>query len=287
MWVTLDQIECLQAVIEEGSLNLAAEKLNKAKSAISYSLNKLEEQLNFSLFERDAYRLNPTRRAIELNQKAKILLSAADDFKSFAEQLASGVETELKISCTDLFPLRDFNKILHKLVNNFPNTEIKFQREILSGESLLRDDIVDIGIFECIKPDVIFETKKLLDQDLILCLSKKHPFLKQTKKEQNIQNLVKNYPQIIQRSTLASSDRKGVFSEAVKWYVTDTLSKKQMILDGLGWGRLPFHFIEEELIKEKLVALKHLKQDDRVSIYIARKKNKEHGKVNDFIWNLF
>ena len=40
---SLEQWETLHAVVEEGSFALAAERLNKSQSSVSYTLAKLQE----------------------------------------------------------------------------------------------------------------------------------------------------------------------------------------------------------------------------------------------------
>jgi len=59
-WITIDQIECFRAVSESGSFQKAGEKLNKAKSAVMYSVKNLEEQLGFTLLDRSSYRSKVT-----------------------------------------------------------------------------------------------------------------------------------------------------------------------------------------------------------------------------------
>ena len=50
---TLDQLRIFLAVVDEGSFNGAARKLNRAVSVISYGIANLEAQLGVSLFERE------------------------------------------------------------------------------------------------------------------------------------------------------------------------------------------------------------------------------------------
>ena len=50
------------------------------------------------------------------------------------------------------------------------------------------------------------------------------------------------------------------------------MTKKQIILDGLGWGKLPEHEISSSLNSKKLFHLSHLDENISADIYIARKK---------------
>jgi len=49
---TFDQLQVMLAVVEEGSFSGAARRLNRAQSAITYAVQRLEEQLGVALFDR-------------------------------------------------------------------------------------------------------------------------------------------------------------------------------------------------------------------------------------------
>lgn len=53
-------LEALEAVIDCGSVSAAAGALNKAQSAISYHLRRLEGQLGIAVLDRSGYRLKLT-----------------------------------------------------------------------------------------------------------------------------------------------------------------------------------------------------------------------------------
>jgi DNA-binding transcriptional LysR family regulator len=48
--ITIEVLETLDAFDRRGSYTKASEELNKATSAVSYAVQKLEEQLDISLF---------------------------------------------------------------------------------------------------------------------------------------------------------------------------------------------------------------------------------------------
>ncbi|MEM8951333.1 MAG: LysR family transcriptional regulator, partial [Pseudomonadota bacterium] len=54
--MTLDQLLALDAIVATGTFRGAAERLNKAQSAVSHQIRKLEDRLRFDLFSRDEYR---------------------------------------------------------------------------------------------------------------------------------------------------------------------------------------------------------------------------------------
>jgi DNA-binding transcriptional LysR family regulator len=284
MWITIDQIECLNEIENQGSITKAADTLGRAKSALNYSITNLEEQLGFTLLDKSKYRAVLTPKAKLFVESSKSLLNEFESLKNTAIQLSNNVETKIKISGSGVCSLEKLYRSIKLAMDKYPATQIELEREILSGQQMLAEGIVDIALLEGLTNKEDFEYIEVDSIHFKLVISSDHPFLKLKKSEQTIQNLY-NYPQIVQRSTIPSkSSSRGIHTEAVKWNVTDTLSKKEIILNGLGWGRLPDHDIKEELKSKQLVHLKALKIDDKVPVYLARRKQNSHGKVSELIW---
>ncbi len=286
MQITLEQIQSLKAVKDSGSLNSASESLGKAKSALSYSLNKLEDQLGFILLDRSSYRIKLTQKADAFLIKALPLLKKSEELKSDILKIASGTEVRLSLSASAIYPTKKINSVMKNLIKKFPSTEFIFHREILSGEKMLLRGDVDIAIFENVQNDLDLDTKEIGTCDLKLSISSDHPFTRLSKKHQTLEELIK-YPQIIQRSTIKDDNDIGIPDNAKRWTVSDIDSKKDLILEGLGWGRLPGHFINTELKSNKLTHLKNLNYDHKTTMYICKRKNKSFGPVLKFIWDSF
>ncbi len=286
MWITIEQIQCLQAVKDFGSINGASQSLNKAKSAVSYSIKRLDEQLGFATLNRDHYRIALTLKGEAFLGKAKPLLKELAQLKEEVQKIASGVETKMAMSASAIFPNDTLHKVLYKIMQDFPSTEFTFHREILSGEKMLLDDLVDIAIFENLQNKLDLEFKQLDGVSLKLVICADHPFLKLPKKQQTMQSLTQ-FPHIIQRSTLKDDNTMGIPDESIRWTVSDIESKKELILNNLGWGRLPSHFIEKELKQKKIVHLKKLNYDHQVDFFLCKKKDKAFGPVLKHIWDSF
>lgn len=285
MWVGIEEIQCFQAVMRLGSINAASQELNKAKSAVSYSINKLEDQLGFMLFQRGSYRLEPTRRGQEFFEKSHKLIEEAQRLETFAEQMKSGVELKFSLSATELFPLHSVNKVLKGVLDTYPTTELRFQREVLSGEKMLSSGQVDLAIFEAKTKNENFEYKKIDEIQMRLVAAADHPFFSLKEEDRTIDALIK-HPQIIQRSTIPSDFSAGVYSDTIKWFVTDIYTKKELIADGLGWGRLPVHETKDLVRENKLRFIEGLEETEHLSIYLVRRKANSHGEVSKYIWDL-
>src|ERR1700689_4746230 len=90
--LTLDQIRVFLSVVDEGSFPKAAKSLQRAQSAVTYAIRKLEAEIGVPLFDRSAYRsvLTPPGRA--LLTRARRIAEEAGAFREQARGLASGLE---------------------------------------------------------------------------------------------------------------------------------------------------------------------------------------------------
>jgi DNA-binding transcriptional LysR family regulator len=284
MWITLDQIEYLQEVSESGSVTKAADKLLRSKSAVTKAIQNLEDQVGFPILDRSDYRAKLTPNGKSFLFRAQDVLKAVAELKEACSQISSKVETKLSLSISGAYDSKKLYPVIKEASRLFPNTQIQLFRETLSGEKMLFEEMVDLAIFEGIYNQRDLDFKALGKIDFKLVMAADHDFLKRPKDQRSLKDLYK-YPQIIQSSTLAKdSVSYGVHKESAKWYVTDILSKKEVIMNGLGWGRLPLHEIASELKSGKLVHLKEFKDDDSAQAYIAKRKNFPLGKVAHFIW---
>ncbi|MCB0415435.1 MAG: LysR family transcriptional regulator [Bdellovibrionales bacterium] len=286
MWVTIEQLRYLKVIAQEGSINAAGAKLGRAKSALYYGIKKLEEQLGYKVLNADKYRVALTPKGIQLLLKIDNFLAEYDSFIDAARQVGSGVEAKLTLSATALYPLNALTKKISQLQKMFSNTEIVFHRELLSGVELLLKDNVDVAILENLKPTPELEVKQIDEVKMHLVISRKHDFIKQKKSSQNLENLLA-FPQVIQSSTLPSDESYGVHKHSQQWTVTDIHSKREIILAGLGWGRLPEHDIIGDLEKGRLKDLHHIEKPVKIPIFLGRKKSKFTGAVLESLWEMF
>ncbi len=286
MWITLEQIHSLNQIKETGSINAASLSLNKAKSAISYSIKRLEEQLDFKVLDRSEYRISLTPKGEAFLTKALPLLEQSETLKAEVGKIALGIESKISLSATTIYPSTRLNSVMRELITKFPSTEFAFHQEVLSGERMLLNGDVDIAICESLDEPYNLEYKEISTVILKLVLCSNHPFLNLPKEQQILSELVK-YPQIIIRSTIPSSTSYGVPRDSRKWTVSDLNSKHELISKNFGWGKLPGHLIEKQLQNKELTHLEHIDLDHPAKIYICKRKNKPFGPVLQYIWDSF
>ncbi len=97
--MNLRQMEAFRAVMLTGSVTQAAKQLFKTQPAISMMLNTLEEELGFSLFERQKKRLYPTPEANYLYNEVEAIFSRINDVHQTVQDIQNKQYGFLRIGC--------------------------------------------------------------------------------------------------------------------------------------------------------------------------------------------
>ena len=116
--LTLDQIRIFLAVADTGSFSKAAKQLNRAQSAVTYGIQKLEAQFGIPLFDRTAYRPALTEAGRTLLLRARRIAEETNAFRDAARSLASGLEAELTIVLDSMFPMPRWSRRYARLLRN-------------------------------------------------------------------------------------------------------------------------------------------------------------------------
>lgn len=279
----LEHLHVINTICAEGSFQKASEKLHKVRSAISYSVKQVEAHYDIQIFNRETYRPELTAEGKLLLIQIRRLLSQASAFEAFVKEMKGEIETELRLGVSSAFPISKITDLLSKLKQEFPNTTIHLNIEVASGERMILDEQVDLGIHGTLSRNKHIDYNLIETLSIPLVISKQLPL----KDPNNVTEAdLAVFPQVVLKSTDHQSPGQGVIDDAPKWYVTDQHTKKALIEQGLGWGRLPYHFVAEEIEKNELIALK-TQGDLNLPIYITKLKNKALGPVALRIWNYF
>ena len=65
--------------------------------------------------------------------------------------------------------------------------------------------------------------------------------------------------------------------------------KKQLLVAGLGWGRLPEHMVAEELAQDQLreIILPHTHLSFGIEVFAFRQRAQTTGPVATYLWDAF
>ena len=131
--ITLEALRVLEAINQKGSFAEAAKSLFKVPSALTYTMQKLENDLGVALFDRQGQRAKLNEAGEVLLSEGEILLSAAALLEQRVKQVESGWETKLTIAKDTIID----NKLVLDVVQRFCNldkqVEVTVFEEALGG----------------------------------------------------------------------------------------------------------------------------------------------------------
>lgn len=149
--LTLEALRVMDAIDRRGSFAAAADELGRVPSALSYTMQKLEEELDVVLFDRSGHRTKFTNVGRMLLERGRVLLEAADKLTTDAEALARGWETHLTLVTEALVPTPAFFPLIDRLAAK-ANTQLSLITEVLlaHGSGLSRDGRISSSLRICI-----------------------------------------------------------------------------------------------------------------------------------------
>ena len=255
--LTLEALRVLDEIDRRGSFAAAAEALGRVPSALSYTIQKLEDELDIVIYDRSGHRTKLTHAGQVLLEQGRILLRAADKITNDVITLSKGWERELTIVCEALFPTEYLFPLI-KTLNGRSDTEISLMTEVLSGtwETLERGE-ADIVIAPSLHfnhtPEI--NSQFLYHQISYFVAAKDHPIHQED--EPFSDESRQKYRGVAMAGTAKERAQVTVqlLERQQRLRVSTLRDKKQAILYGLGIGSLPLYAIEKELDSGDLVVV--------------------------------
>lgn len=289
MNITLNQLQTLDAVITQGSIQSGAKYLNKTHPSVITALKKLENELNFSIFDRAGYRTILTKKGHVFYKRAKYILDNVNDLKSLSIHLENNEETELNIAIGDITPLDNSLSVLRKFSNKNKFTNLNLLFDNLGGvnERLLNGQ-ADLIIHHIDKSDIRYEYKDFYKVEIIPVVAP--DFLDISSYKEITYSDLSKYTQCIIRGTTEKIDTKNYFisEHSHKIYVGDQQTKKEIIKQSMAWGHMPLFMIKNELKSGKLIPIvgKNIKSHS-IDLVVSRLHKNNHGIMAEKLWAMF
>ncbi|MGZ3807496.1 MAG: LysR family transcriptional regulator [Bacteriovorax sp.] len=281
--MTLEQILTIEAIVKQGSFKAAADFLHKSQPSISMAIKKLEEEYQLTLFSRDEYRPSLTNEGRIFFEKAKGLLKEFRELEITAQQMARGEEAELRISIDAISPVSLILKFLRRFFLKHPQTKLMLSFEVLNGtlERLIEGE-VDFAITPMQEGSWEVEALPLTKTTMI-------PVMRADMIKEKIitDAILREHNQIILRDSARKMKRAstGILEGGKSVTLSEISFKKEMILQGLGWGGLPYEMVKDELAKKRLVPIKTtLIKEREMDIFLVRDQKKAMGPVARELW---
>ena len=256
MRLTLDALETLDAIAEHGSFARAAEALNRVPSAVTYTVQKLESDLNVQIFDRSGKRAKLTPAGEALLERGRDLLRQAQSLENSVKQVAHGWETQLTLAVDELIPLER----LYPLVSAFDalvcGTRLRFTNEIFGGawDALIdrRADLA-VGAPGDMPQGYGLVSRPLGTVEFVFACAPHHPLADYP--EPIPDDVIAQYRVVVAAdSSRKLAPRSGGIQLGQETIVVPTLAAKIAAqAAGLGVGFLPAHLVPPHLRTGQLV----------------------------------
>ncbi|WP_417522722.1 LysR family transcriptional regulator [Marinovum sp.] len=290
----LDQLKVLRAVVETGTVKLAAESLNRTQPAVSQALKALEFQTGTELFDRSGYRLELTPVGRRVYLQSLRVLAEAEDLTQLIRHFEKGQEETITLAIDAAADPTLLTPVLTGLQTRFPDTRLVLRAEVLSGAiGAVQSGEAALGLAPAIPvmlEEAGFDYSPLAGSVMRNVAA---PSLLEAMEGALTLAELRRFHQIIARDSGQAAglfDRElGVQKGQRRWYVGDLHMKKQLLLAGLGWGRLPEHLIAEELAQDRLreIVLPHTHLSFDIEVYVFRQRGAGRGPVAAHLWEAF
>ncbi|GGY84734.1 LysR family transcriptional regulator [Cellvibrio zantedeschiae] len=275
--ITLEALRVLDAIDRKGSFGAAADALFKVPSALSYTIQKLESDLEISIFDRSRQRAQLTTAGKLLLEQGRQLLQAANAIEEAVHQLESGWETQLRIAKDTILPLAPLLQQVNAFNQLDKRVAITLSEEVLGGtwDALLaeRCDLALGASGEL--PKGVLEYRIMGEVEFVFAVAREHPLC--LHKGPVDAAAIRAFPTIVAAdSSLTSPGRSsGLLESRQTIRVANASAKIQAQVMGVGVGFLARHLIKNELVNGDLIALECSVPRPKIPVYMAwRKENK-------------
>jgi DNA-binding transcriptional LysR family regulator len=258
--ITIEVLETLDAIDRRGSFAKAAEELNKATSAISYAVQKLEEQLGIALFQRQGRRSVLTPAGALILAEGRNILQTTARLANKAKEIAMGWEPRISIAVECHQSYSVFFGVLNEFLKEYSTIEVDVCESVLNGgwEALEqgRVDLI-VGAPGPVPLQKGYRAIPIAGSDLIPVIASSHELTDVAIKAEAFEMLLPAVRRVITHDTSVTdvARSEGLSSDGQVFYVQNIDQKVAAILSGIGIGHLPRGRIQTYLNSGELIEL--------------------------------
>lgn len=256
MRISLEALITLDAIDRRGSFAAAAEELHRVPSALSYTIQKLEDELGVRIFDRSGHRARLTEVGRALLDDGRQLLDHAARVENRVRQLATGWESEVVIAVDDLVGTEAIFPVLEAFYDTGAPTRIKILAEVLGGcwDALVmrRADLV-VGAPGDIPGGAGLVVRKMGSVDFVFVVAAHHPLANVPEPLKSQQIAAYRAVAVADSSRNSPSQTVGIFAGQEALTLPTLRAKLAAHVAGVGVGFLPRPLAQPEIERGTLV----------------------------------
>jgi len=286
--LTLDALQVLDAIARRGTFAAAAEELHRTTSTLSYTVKKLEGDLDVQLFDRSGHRATLTDAGRLLLDEGRAVLDAARAVERRVRSLGDGWEAELVISVNELVPVEPVLAAVGAFYAAGHPTRIRVRTEVLGGvwESLVTQR-ADLAVTE-VEPRSASDIahRPIGAVSFVFAVAPDHPLARE-KQPIKLATIRRHRVVVVADSARAAAPRSsGIAQAADVLTVSGMQAKLAAQLAGLGVGFLPEALASGPIAQGRLVALRVAAPKPRVQLSVAWRSSESGLALSWFVERL-
>ncbi len=171
----------LSVIVEAGSFQGAADRLNLTQPALSRNMSTLESRLGSTLFQRDGRRSVPNTLGRRLARTGLAIRDAEEQASSIARQSSEGTLGELRIGAPPIVAGRFLTDVLSEFIRQNPNCNVILRTGLVHElrSMLVRGQIdVMLGPQSVVDSEDALESVQLIDDQVGILCRAGHPLEK-------------------------------------------------------------------------------------------------------------
>lgn len=271
-------LSTLKAILETGSFQKAALKLNYTQSTVTFQMQQLEQDLSVKLFERVGRKMELTYAGKEILPYIEDILQAEYNIKNYGKSLEELTGT-LKIAVPDELFCSKMQPIIQEFIRQAPNVQLIVKSLNCYA---IRDEVigggVDLGVHCDIGgyPDTV-NVENLTSYKVCLAAS---PTFSPSELDFITPHQRKNISLIVSDPHSVHQKRLDEYLKTKEIILNSNLelwsigAAKTGVMSNLGISYFPIFTIEEELKSGLLVPVRTELDEEKVSVIVSYHKNK-------------
>ena len=281
--MTFEQVLVFHKIVQTGSFKAAAAELHKTQPAISFSIKKLEEEMEVELFDRSAYRPTLTAHGKAFFERSQKILQGMMELEGLSKSFQQKEEPEIGISLDGICLTTDLLKFFKTFSDKHPHTKLNLCFDILSeAERKVMAKESHLAITHFVQDTNALDVKPVASVRMLPVMNRE--LYKERK--------VKSQTDLLEIDQIVVGDKNGskgasfgLLDNGKKWRLLDSNFKQEIILAGLGWGHLPENSIQREIREKKLIVLNFDDVHPReLPVHLIRLKKHHHGPIAKELW---
>ncbi|MEO0478371.1 MAG: LysR substrate-binding domain-containing protein [Planctomycetota bacterium] len=278
---SIRQLEYLVALADTLNFRRAAERCFVSQPALSAQIQKLEEMLGASLFERDSKKVLPTPVGLSVADHARRVLREADGLLDVAESFEDPLAGSIRLGVIPTLAPYVLPKVLPQIRRKHESLSV-WIREDRTDELLaaLQRGELDVLLL-ALDPDLgDVESLLLFDEAFVVATPQNHPFAdRENVREEDLageQVLLLEDGHCMRATTLSVCHDAGA-CEVADFRASSLTTLVQMVGNGIGITLLPESAVEIESRRAEVVVVPFVDPPPTRRIGLAWRRGSSRG----------